>query len=125
MSAASRISIVDDDALVRDALRRLLKSVGYEVAVYESAEAFLEDEEFEKADCLILDVHLPGRSGLELQTELDAARIRTPTVFITAYEDGKARQRALRYGALDFLRKPLDTERLLEVIEQALKADEE
>jgi FixJ family two-component response regulator len=118
------ISIVDDDPLVRSALCRLCKSVGYEVASYESAEAFLETGSASQAGCLVLDVHLPGRSGLELQSELQAVHNPIPIVFITAYEDEQARTQALDRGAVEFLRKPLDTERLLEVIEQALKAGE-
>jgi FixJ family two-component response regulator len=124
MDDAPRISIVDDDPLVRSALCRLCKSVGYEVAAYESAEAFLECESSPQAGCLVLDVHLPGRSGLELQAELQAAKNPLPIIFVTAYEDEEAKTQALDRGAVDFLRKPLDTERLLLVIEQALKAGE-
>ena len=90
MDDTPRISIVDDDPLVRSALCRLCKSVGYEVASYESAEAFLETENPPQADCLVLDVHLPGRSGLELQSELQAASNPLPIVFVTAYEDEQA-----------------------------------
>ena len=124
MDDTPRISIVDDDPLVRGALCRLCKSVGYEVASYESAEAFLETESLPQSGCLVLDVHLPGRSGLELQTKLQAANNPLPIVFVTAYEDEQAKTQALDRGAVEFLHKPLDTERLLMVIEQALKAEE-
>jgi FixJ family two-component response regulator len=124
MGDSPLISIVDDDSLVRSALRRLCKSVGYDVESYESAEAFLEDERAEQTDCLVLDDHLPGRSGLELQSDLQAENNPPPIVFITAYEDEQAKMQALDRGALEFLRKPLDTERLLLVIERALRAAE-
>ena len=123
MDDTPRISIVDDDLLVRSALCRLCKSVGYAVVSYESAEAFLETESSPQAGCLVLDVHLPGRSGLELQSELQASNNPLPIVFVTAYEDEQAKAQALHQGAVEFLRKPLDTERLLMVIEQALKAE--
>ena len=121
MDDPPRISIVDDDPLVRSALSRLLKSAGYDVASFESAEAFLESEYTTTTSCLVLDVHLPGRSGLELQSELRAANNPLPVVFVTAYEDEQAKTQALEQGAVEFLRKPLDTERLLESIERALK----
>ena len=124
MDHAPRISIVDDDPLVRDALCRLCKSVGYEPESYASAEAFLETESAPQAGCLVLDVHLPKRSGLELQAELQAKNSQLPIVFITAFEDEQEKAKALDRGAVEFLRKPLDTDRLLEVIEQALIAGE-
>ena len=124
MDDPRRISIVDDDPLVRSALSRLFKSAGYEVASFESAEAFLESEHTTTTSCLVLDVHLPGRSGLELQSELQAANNPLPVVFVTAYEDEQAKTGALERGAVEFLRKPLDTERLLEGIERALKLEE-
>jgi FixJ family two-component response regulator len=121
MDDPPQISIVDDDPLVRSALCRLFKSAGYEVASFESAEEFLESERTTTTNCLVLDVHLPGRSGLELQSELRAATNPFPVVFVTAYEDEQAKTQALEQGAVEFLRKPLDTERLLESIERALK----
>ena len=120
MDANARISIVDDDALVRRALGRMCRLSGYAVELFESAEEFLEARNTEVTDCLILDVHLPGRSGLQLQQELQAAGKRLPIVFVTAYEDEQSRNQAIQSGAVDFLQKPLDNERLLKVIQKAL-----
>jgi len=124
MDESSRISILDDDASVRRALDRLCKSAGYLVNSYESAEDFLEALRGDKTDCLILDVHLPGCSGLQLQADLIANDKRFPIIFVTAFEDDQARSQALRNGAVDFLRKPLDSERLLVMIQQALDESE-
>lgn len=123
MDEPHRVSIVDDDPSVRRALCRLCKSEGYDVDSFESAEAFLEAARADEieTDCLILDVHLPGRSGLQLQRDLCAAGSCCPIVFVTAYEDEQARVQALEGGAVEFLRKPLDSERLLDVIQLALK----
>ena len=99
---------------------RLCKSDGYLVDSFASAEAFLEAATAHETDCLILDVHLPGRSGLELQRDLRAAGNNVPIVFVTAYENDQARTQAFESGAVDFLRKPLDGERLLDVIQRAL-----
>ena len=111
-----RVSIVDDDASVCRALTRLLRSAGYETHAFLSAEEFLESPDADDPACLILDVHLPGRSGLELQADLVSAQRAIPVVFITAFQDEATRDRALASGALAFLRKPLDAEELLEVV---------
>jgi FixJ family two-component response regulator len=114
------ITVVDDDPSVRKALSRLIKAAGYDVAAYETAEQFLAAGPDADSDCLILDVHLPGVSGLDLQTQLGEANRKCPIVFITAFDDKKARSQALAQGAVDFLYKPLDSERLLEVIDEAI-----
>ena len=114
-------SIVDDDPSVRKAVGRLCKSAGYRVELYDSSESFLNAKVVDRTGCLILDVHLPGKSGLELQTELMAAGKHCPIVFITAVKDELARVRAMQEGAIDYFGKPLDIDRLLEVIEQALR----
>ena len=115
------ITIVDDDPSVRKALGRLFKSAGYSVNLYDSSESFLNANVVDKTDCLILDVHLPGKSGLELQTELVSGDEHCPIVFITAFDDDdRARRKAFEDGALDFLGKPLDVDHLLQVIERAL-----
>ena len=123
MSTKPRISIVDDDQFVRNALSRLCASVGYEVSVYGSAEEFIESETAQPSDFLVLDVHLPGRSGLELQSDLQGVNRALPIVFVTAYDDDEARMQAIAGGAIDYLRKPLDSDRLLHLIENALKAE--
>ncbi len=122
MDETPRISIVDDDVSIRRALGRLCKSAGYSVDAYESAEAFLNSSNSDRTNCLILDLHLPGRSGLELQNDLSVANWRVPIVFMTADEDEQVRATALAAGAVDFLRKPLDCDRLLDVIHSALAA---
>ena len=122
MGQSPRISIVDDDPLVRRALCRLCESAGYEAKSFASAEAFLDTANGGETSCLILDVHLPGRNGLQLQSDLKAAKRCLPIIFVTAHEDEEAKTQALDQGAVEFLRKPLDTERLLDVIEQALNA---
>ncbi len=114
------ISIVDDDSSVRRALGRLCRSAGYSVSCFESAEAFLDAAGTEETDCLILDVHLPGRSGPGLQAELSATDSRVPIIFVTAYEDDRVREKALASGASEFLQKPLDSERILDAIREAL-----
>lgn len=118
---APMITVVDDDESVRKALNRLIKTAGYDATTYESAEAFLATNAGRISDCLILDVHLPGKSGLELQAELVESGTNCPIVFITAFDDEQTRSRAMAIGAVDFLCKPLDTERLLEVIRIALQ----
>ena len=123
MSTKPRISIVDDDQFVRNALSRLCASVGYEVSAYGSAEDFIESETAQPSDFLVLDVHLPGRSGLELQSDLQDVNRALPIVFVTAYDDDEARMQAIAGGAIDYLRKPLDSDRLLHLIENALKAE--
>ena len=115
-----RISIVDYDASVRRSLNRLLQSFGYIVNVYESAEAFLATEVADDPDLLVLDVHLPGRSGLQLQLELQNSNKRLPVIFITAFDDEQTRTKAIERGAIAFLGKPLDSERLLDLVRRTL-----
>ncbi|MGE3778243.1 MAG: response regulator transcription factor [Pirellulaceae bacterium] len=116
------ISVVDDDLSARKSLKRLITVAGYTAAVYDSAETFADAQAAETSDCVILDVHLPGKSGLELQAELVASCAGCPIIFITAFDDESARSLALQAGAFAFLRKPLDTERLLDVIQAALES---
>jgi FixJ family two-component response regulator len=120
MDKPAWISIVDDDPSVRRALGRLCKLEGYHVESFESAEDFLESTSVDKTECLILDIHLPGRNGVELQQELHATGRRFPVVFVTAFESDDLRTRVLACGAADFLQKPLDNDLLLDVIRHAL-----
>jgi FixJ family two-component response regulator len=114
------ITVVDDDPSVRKALSRLIRAAGYNAQAYESAETFLGSGAAASSDCIILDVDLPGKSGLELQAELAESGSHRPVIFITAFADDQARSQALETGAIEFLRKPLDGQRLLEAIESAL-----
>ena len=108
------ISIVDDDESVREAIKSLLRSVGLGAEVFGSAEEFLKSGRMKNTACLILDVRMPGMTGLELQELLVAANYEIPIIFITAHaSDGEARNRALQAGAVDFLCKPFSEEILL------------
>jgi len=123
MSDPPQVTIVDDDPSVRKALGRLCKTAGYSVKLYDSGESFSDAEINAETDFLILDVNLPGKSGLELQAELAAAGTHCPILFITAYEDESARRRAIEGGAIDFLGKPLDVDRLLDLIGEVLSGE--
>jgi FixJ family two-component response regulator len=117
------ISVVDDDQSVRESLARLIRSVGFGVQVFGSAEEFLSASHGRQADCLILDIRMPGMSGLELQHELAAAESDLPVIFITAHgSDEDVRARALAAGAVDYLLKPLREEEVLKAIDTALSS---
>lgn len=114
------ICVIDDDASLLRALQRLLVAGGFSVETFGSAEDFLVSEHRSAADCLVLDVHLGGLGGFELQERLVAAGRRIPIVFITAYDDAVTRERARRAGAVDYLRKPFDDESLIGAINRAI-----
>ena len=118
------ISIVDDDDSVREALRSLIGSVGFRAEAFGSAEDFLRSSSVSDTDCLITDVRMPGgMSGLELQERLNAANSSIPIIFISAHDDGDARARALKAGAVDFLQKPFSEDSLLGAIGASLGRD--
>lgn len=110
------ISIVDDDESVRNALKSLIDSVGFHAEVFGSGEEFLKSRHLTDTDCLITDVRMPGMSGLELQDRLHAVNSPIPIIFISAHDDGDARTRALRAGAIGFLQKPFSEDALLGAI---------
>jgi FixJ family two-component response regulator len=114
------VSVVDDDESVCKALRRLLRSFGLEVETFTTAEEFLARGPGEAPACLILDIRLPGMTGLELQQYLSEVGRRIPIVFITAHEDREARQAGLASGAVDFLIKPFDEQVLSRAVTKAL-----
>jgi FixJ family two-component response regulator len=116
------IGIVDDDASVRESISSLLRSVGYRSMTFASAEAFLDMNHGWRADCLLLDVKMPGLSGLDLQKRLIESGNSIPIVFITGHGDDGARAKALRRGAVAFLDKPFTDKDLLGAIESALEA---
>ncbi len=116
------ISIIDDDASVREATARLVRSLGYRAAVFSSAEEFLQSDCVRDSACLITDLQLSGMSGAGLQDRLIADGYRTPIIFMTAYFDEKIRARALKAGAFGFLRKPFADESLIESLDKALEA---
>jgi FixJ family two-component response regulator len=117
-----RISVVDDDPSIREALKSLMRSARFDVETYGSAEEFLASPGLHKTDCLILDVYLPGMNGFELQERLRCERRAIPIVFITAHADEISRQRAMKAGAADFLGKPVRREALFKAIQAAVES---
>ena len=120
MRKAPIISIVDDDASMRTATARLLKSFGFSAHAFASAHEFLLSPRLMETSCLIADVEMPGMNGIELQEHLIAHGHSTPIIFITAFPEDRIRDRVMRAGAVDFLNKPFDEPRLLECVERAL-----
>src|SRR5580704_5619858 len=115
------VAIVDDEKAVCRAIGRLVISAGFESEIFTSAEEFLRSCRERKPDCLILDLRLPGMSGLELQQQLITDHCRIPIVFVSAHDDPSSRRQALQSGALAFLGKPVNDEALLEAIRSAVK----
>ena len=114
------IFIIDDDPSMRDGLSYLLLAAGYEFEAFASAEAFLERPRFEGVGCIILDVCMPGMTGLDLQRELADVHCPMPIIFISAHGDIPMSVEAMKRGAMDFLPKPFDDEQLLGAIEAAI-----
>jgi FixJ family two-component response regulator len=115
------IAIVDDEALVRRSFERLVKSVGYRGCGFASGEEFLEFGDREGTDCLILDLMLPGMTGLELQQQLEDEGWHIPIVFVSAHDRQQERTRALERGAITYLVKPFDGKVLLDAVQSAVK----
>lgn len=125
MKQPCTVFVVDDDQLIRIALRRLIESVGLNVETYDSPEAFLDGYDRSRPGCLVLDVRLPGQSGLDLQKRLLDRKDLVPIVFITGHGDVPMSVRAIKAGAVDFLQKPFDDQTLLDAIHEALKRDQQ
>ena len=124
MSSVKRtnlVAVVDDDDLLRVALRRLLKASGLAAISFESAEELLNSGRLSEIACLIADVRMPGISGLELQARLKTERCPVPIIFITAHGDAKMRIQAMRDRAVEFLTKPFDNAVLIEMVRSALE----
>jgi FixJ family two-component response regulator len=117
------VYVVDDDLAVRKALSRSLIMQGYAVQAFESAEVFLEKCIPTRPSCLVLDVRMPGMSGIDLQKELIARQITMPIIFITGHGDIPMSVSAIKLGAIEFLEKPYQVEQLLEKIAEALELD--
>jgi FixJ family two-component response regulator len=117
------VCVVDDDSDIRDGLKLLLESVGLACIAFASTREFLESEQIGRANCLILDVRLPGAGGLDLQQELTRAQVKTPIIFITAHGDIPMSVRAIKAGAIEFLTKPFREQELLDAISTALERD--
>lgn len=122
-SARALIYVVDDDVSVRKGLENLLRSASFTVQTFSSAQEFLVSARADVPSCLLLDVQLPGLSGLDLQQELTKARIQIPIIFITGHGDIPMSVRAMKAGALEFLTKPVNDEDLLDAIQQAIARD--
>ena len=115
------ISIVDDDESMREATKGLVRSLGYQAATFSSAEEFLQSDSVGKTSCLITDVQMPGLSGIDLQRWLTDRGNRMPTIFITAFPEEPARERAMKAGAIGFLGKPFSEESLIRCLDSALR----
>ena len=115
------VFVVDDDALIRDSLEHLAKSVGLKVETFSSAQAFLDTDLVNKPSCLILDIRMPGLSGLDLQDELAKRSLSIPIIFITGHGTVSSSVRAMKAGAVDFLQKPFEDQELLDSIHHAIK----
>jgi FixJ family two-component response regulator len=120
---SSLVFIIDDDLGMRDALGNLLQSVGHRVEVFSSASDLLQSKLPDIVSCIVLDVRLPGLSGLDLQAELAEAGIRIPVIFITGYGDIPMSVRAMKAGAIDFLAKPFRDQELLDAVALGLDRD--
>lgn len=117
------VFVIDDDASVREALKSLFRSVGLQVAVFASGPEFLRTELPDAPSCLVLDVRLPGLSGLDFQTELERSDIHVPIIFMTGHGDIPMTVRAIKAGALEFLTKPFRDQDMLDAVQLALERD--
>jgi FixJ family two-component response regulator len=117
------VFVVDDDSSIREAIESLVKLAGLRVETFGSAQEFLRSKRADLPGCVVLDVELPGLSGLDLQRELATHGIKLPIIFITGYGDIPMSVRAMKAGALEFLTKPFRDQDLLDAIEQALERD--
>ena len=121
--AARTVFVVDDTREVRVALSRVLSAAGYRVRSFESAEQFLEEQDGETPGCLLLDICMPGMSGLDVQRSLADSTDGRPIVFLTGHGDIQTSVQAMKVGAVDFLTKPIDDARLFAAVDQALELD--
>ncbi|MHC4445023.1 MAG: response regulator transcription factor [Planctomycetota bacterium] len=123
MKSDPTVFVVDDDPSIRRSLRRVIESIGLAVKCYSGAEEFLNKYDPAQSGCLVLDVRMPGVSGLDLQETLSARAIDLPIVFITAYGDVPMTARAMKAGAVDFIEKPFNEQELLDAINRAIEQD--
>lgn len=117
------VVVIDDDRSIQEALRALLETVALRVMVFDSIKNFLNANAAQDANCIVLDVRLPGESGLELQGQLRAARVNTPIVFITGHGDIQMSVRAMKGGAIEFLTKPFRDQELLDAVLSGIERD--
>jgi len=122
-NVAEMVFVIDDDESIREALKSLIRSVGLRIETFASADEFLQSSRPDVPACLILDVRMPGLSGLDLQRDLAEANIHIPIIFITGHGDIPMSVRAMKAGAVEFLTKPFRDQDLLDAIQQALERD--
>jgi|SRR5581483_7130118 len=120
---ASLVSVVDDDESVRESLPDLLREFGFSARAFSTAQEFLSSDSFGRTKCLILDVAMPGMSGLDLQHELRRRGQNIPVIFITAHKDDAMREQALKEGAVEFLYKPFSDTALLHALNAAVSTN--
>jgi FixJ family two-component response regulator len=113
------VYVIDDDESIRRALKRLLRSMGYHAVTFDSAEEFMEATSCRGEGCLVLDIRLPGMTGLDLQEKLAASGAKYPVIFMTAHDNPQWQERAKKAGAVAYLRKPFDEQSLLGAIQRA------
>jgi FixJ family two-component response regulator len=119
----STVFVVDDDVSIREALKNLFRSVGLNVKTFATAQEFLSNHLDDLSGCLVLDVRLPGLSGLDLQRQLGEANVQIPIIFITGHGDIQMSVRAMKAGAIEFLTKPFRDQELLDAVQQAIERD--
>jgi FixJ family two-component response regulator len=124
MPKTSMVSVVEDDRYFRDSMRRLMRSLGYNVEVFSSAANFLASPRLIETTCLVADVHMPAMTGIELYKHLVGAGYTIPTIIVTAYPDDVERARALSDGVVCYLRKPVDEQHLIRCLRAALESGE-
>ena len=117
------IAIIDDNDSIQDSLCDLIESGGFEAQCFGSAKAFLESDLHRRAGCLIVDIRMPKMSGLELQARLKQEECNVPIIFITAFDDAEIRAQAMKEGAVEFLAKPFNHQRLLKLLRDTLNGE--
>lgn len=121
MPVASLVSVVDDDQFFRESMRRLMRSLGYDVAAFSSAANFLASPRLGETACLIADINMPDMTGLELHEQLIEAGHAIPTILVTAYPDNLDQAHALNVGVVCYLRKPFDERYLIQCLREAIQ----
>jgi FixJ family two-component response regulator len=124
MPKTSLVAVVEDDRYLRESMRRLMRSLGYDVATFPSAADFLASPRLVETTCLIADVHIPAMTGIELYRHLIEAGYAIPTILVTAYPDDVDRARALNDGVVCYLRKPIDEQHLIRCLRAGLESGE-
>jgi FixJ family two-component response regulator len=124
MPIASLVSVVEDDQFFRESMRRLMRSLGYNVEAFSSAADFLASHRLIETTCLIADIHMPAMTGIELHRHLIEAGYTIPTILVTAYPDEVDRARALNDGVVCYLRKPVDEQHLIQCLRAAIESGE-